>query len=96
MNETSHHDHGGSLLAFLPDAIKRVVESYMSFSHQSMPVDAKEFAAHHGACKAALMHLDALFKIIKTNPFLTDDQDHQIADISALIEQAKIDLKSNE
>lgn len=88
----SKDGQAGSLLAFLPDAITRVVESYTSFSHQSMPLDAKEFAAHHSACKAALMHLDALFKIIKTNPFLDDDHNDQMADISALIEQAKKDL----
>ncbi len=47
-------------------AIERVISSYQAFA-SSAPIatDAKDFAAHHAACKAALAHLDLLLKIAK-------------------------------
>lgn len=49
----------------LPRAIERALESYADFSARSFPLDAKEYDAHHKACKAALAHLDALAKLVK-------------------------------
>lgn len=56
----------GLVAAEIDRAIERVVASYRAFaSAQPIATDAKEFAAHHAACKAALAHLDLLLKIAK-------------------------------
>lgn len=46
------------------DAVfRRVLDDYQSFSFAA-PVDgAKDFSAHHTACKAALAHLTALVRL---------------------------------
>lgn len=56
----------GLVSAEIDRAIERVVSSYQAFA-ASAPIaaDAKDFAAHHAACKAALAHLDLLLKIAK-------------------------------
>ncbi len=47
-----------------PGLLDRVMEGYLSFSGKGPEEDdAKEFSAHHGACKAALAHLDLLIKL---------------------------------
>ena len=47
-----------------PDLLDRVMEGYRSFSGNTPPEDnAKEFSAHHGACKAALAHLALLIRL---------------------------------
>ncbi len=47
-----------------PDLLDRVMEGYLSFSGDNQKEeDAKEFSTHHGACKAALAHLDLLIKL---------------------------------
>ncbi len=54
------------LSAEIDRAIERVISSYQAFA-ASAPIatDAKNFAAHHAACKAALAHLDLLLKIAR-------------------------------
>jgi hypothetical protein len=54
----------------LRSAMDLVAESYLGFvrcgPEPGTGDDAKAFAAHHGACKAALAHLDALVKLART------------------------------
>ncbi len=50
---------------FLPDAIARALDSYHSFSAQEPPDEAKEFTAHHNACKVAIAHIELLIKLAR-------------------------------
>ena len=45
--------------------LNKAVQDYHLFVHQSAPLDAKEFAAYHNACKAALAHILILKKLIQ-------------------------------
>lgn len=78
----------------LPRAIERALESYADFSARSFPLDAKEYDAHHKACKAALAHLDALTKMVKwleendTSPETLDT----IAPMQSMLTQARLGL----
>jgi hypothetical protein len=48
-----------------PAVVKNLVAAYADFSHMVDAADAKAFAAHHTACKAALGHLETLMKVVK-------------------------------
>ncbi len=55
-----------SLLAgLLPSLIQSATTSYEVFSSTEEPEDAKGFAAHHAACKAALSHVELLTKLVR-------------------------------
>lgn len=48
----------------LPALIRQALASYRTFMEQDPKHDdAKAFAAHQAACKAAVAHLDALFRL---------------------------------
>jgi len=54
------------LLAALPTAIQRAMESYTEFASNHSGTadgDAKNYAAHHAGLKAAISHLEALLKL---------------------------------
>lgn len=52
--------------AQLETAATRVIESYQTFmTDEPEAGDARAFAAHHAACKAALAHLDLLLKLAR-------------------------------
>lgn len=54
------------LQVFLPEALSRALESYHRFSKREAPQDdAKEFSAHHTACKVAIAHIELLLKLAK-------------------------------
>ena len=48
---------------FLPKAIDTALTSYQLFSEQDIPEEAKEFKAHHDACKVAIAHIELLIKL---------------------------------
>ena len=50
---------------FLPDAIARALTSYHSFSQAEVSNEAKEFSAHHSACKVAIAHIELLIKLAR-------------------------------
>jgi len=54
----------------LRSAMEVVAESYLAFARcgpePGTGDDAKAFAAHHAACKAALAHLEALLKLARS------------------------------
>lgn len=57
----------------LETAASRVIESYRTFMNEEPEAgDARAFAAHHAACKAALAHLDLLMKLAKIAGLETD------------------------
>jgi hypothetical protein len=52
--------------AQLETAATRVIDSYRTFMKDEPEAgDARAFAAHHAACKAALAHLDLLLKLAR-------------------------------
>jgi hypothetical protein len=76
--------------AQVDQAIERAIASYQAFAkEQPHGTDAKEFAAHHAACKAALAHLDLLLKIARITetpaPGAGDPHDDRLA----LVAQAR-------
>jgi len=55
------------IAALLPAAMARAVDSYRSFAlgDRDEPAQAQDFGRHHGACRAALNHLDALTRLAR-------------------------------
>lgn len=86
----------GLVSAEIDRAIERVVSAYQAFAASAPAVtDAKEFAAHHAACKAALAHLDLLLKIAKITevPATAGQADDERL---ALVAEARAALCSND
>ena len=54
-----------SLTKMLPQRISHAAERYGDFSALVPGDTAKDFAAHHAACKAALSHIDLLVKLLR-------------------------------
>jgi hypothetical protein len=50
---------------FLPDAIARTLKSYRGFSEQKPAEEARDFYAHHNACKVAISHIELLIKLAR-------------------------------
>ncbi|TAN52163.1 MAG: hypothetical protein EPN26_08240, partial [Rhodospirillales bacterium] len=53
------------LLQQLPGRILHAAERYGDFAAQEPSETAKEFSAHHAACKSALAHIDLLVKLLR-------------------------------
>lgn len=58
-------DVRGLLSQALPALIQSTAQSYEAFTTMEVPEDAKGFAAHHAACKAALSHVELLTKLAR-------------------------------
>ncbi|MXP63705.1 hypothetical protein E0493_10135 [Roseomonas sp. M0104] len=75
----------------LQPAIRRVVEDYNTFvAHGPAPGthdDAKAFAAHHAAAKAALAHLEHLLKLARATG--AGEEESGLAQAAALLRQAR-------
>ncbi len=69
--------------------LEKAVRSYQNFASDNCPMDAKEFGAYHSACKAALLHIALLVKILDNSEAVSDHK----PDLLDLIHQAKEDLK---
>lgn len=54
-----------SLRTSLPGRVRDAVAAYAAFAAQPPPDDAKGFAAHHAACKAALAHAEMLVRLLR-------------------------------
>jgi hypothetical protein len=56
-----------AIIAFLPGAIAAALLSYSRFLEEQAtkedPTDAKNFKAHHDACKVAIAHIELLVKL---------------------------------
>lgn len=74
----------------LPRAIEKAIASYHQFYDQNTPDTAKEFSAHHSACKAAIAHIELLLKLARWADLPTNDpKDQNLADI---LNKAKAEL----
>ena len=76
----------------LVPALQKALKDYLSFSEEKAPTEIKEFNAYHTACKAALLHVALLVKLTQKE----GQTESVIPDLSALLEQAKKELNSND
>lgn len=54
------------IASFLPGILDKAMESYARFAAHDAPVgEAKEFSAHHNACKVAIAHIELLIKLAR-------------------------------
>lgn len=54
------------IAAFLPEAIGTALRSYARFAGQDAPTEeARDFTAHHNACKVAIAHIELLVKLAR-------------------------------
>lgn len=67
-------DLRADLAAVLPPLITAAAGSYRGFAAALAPDDAKGFAAHHAACKAALAHMEMLIKLARWAEDETTDE----------------------
>ncbi len=86
-----------SLLENFPAFFERALEGYKILADADLPVDPKAASAHYGACKAALSHLEIIFKLCKLaelDSSFSDSGKEAGPDLEALLEnaQAALDL----
>jgi len=78
---------------YLPDAIECALVSYRQFYDQSTFENAKDFAAHHAACKAAIAHVELLLKLARWAEIEGGDGDplaELLADAEAELQRARV------
>lgn len=70
---------------YLPNAIDCAIQSYRGFYDRPHPTEAKEFSAHHSACKAAIAHIELLLKLAAWAqlPRECDEADQTLASLMA-------------
>lgn len=66
------------------DYLNKAIQDYHLFATQQAPLDAKDFAAHHNACKAALAHILMIQKLMQPK----DDKKEE-PDFFDLLDQAR-------
>jgi hypothetical protein len=80
--------------AEMTGAMEIVVRGYLEFSRRGPEPGAadpaKAFAAHHAACKAALAHLEALMKVMRSAGAATPEEETQAMLIEARAEIAQL------
>ncbi|HEY8964274.1 MAG TPA: hypothetical protein VIN59_07420 [Alphaproteobacteria bacterium] len=90
----SLEDHTRVKIAkYLPDAIDYALQSYRGFYHQFQPIEAKDFSAHHTACKAAIAHIELLLKLAEWAELPRGD-DTQDTALAGLMADAQAELDS--
>ena len=70
--------------------LEKAIQSYQTFANADCPMQAKDFNTYHTACKAALLHIALLSKILDLS---ADDVREKEPDLLSLLNQAKEDLK---
>ena len=94
-NKTIEDETRQSIATFLPDAIGQALKSYYRFSQQSASFEAKEFSAHHSACKVAIAHIELLIKLARWADLPDQEQSVQSNDqviMAAMVEEAQKEL----
>lgn len=74
----------------LPHAIDFALQSYRKFYANETYADAKDFSAHHTACKTAIAHIELLLKLASWAKLPDEDTDDELA---ALLSDAEAELK---
>jgi hypothetical protein len=82
------------IAAFLPDAIAQALTSYHHFSKNRAGSEAKEFAAHHSACKVAIAHIELLIKLARWAelPDARAENGNQQILLAAMMQEAEEEL----
>ncbi len=75
----------------LPAAFDAAITSYNEFFNQTPTDDAKAFSAHHGACKAAIAHMQLLIKLADWVENDAADEDMAQLQASRQIAQEELD-----
>lgn len=83
-------DMRAKIAAGLPDAIDRAMRSYREFNEQEASKTAKDFSAHHTACKTAIAHIELLLKLAAWAKLPDEDTDDVLA---GLLHDAEAELK---
>jgi hypothetical protein len=66
MTPQIEQDTRAQIADFLPDAIATALKSYKNFYDSEVVFEtAKDFSAHHAACKAAIAHIELLIKLAR-------------------------------
>ncbi|MHC8494433.1 hypothetical protein ACTU44_17215 [Thalassospira sp. SM2505] len=88
------------LLSELPDDIAQARDAYQRLAGEAAGImDAKEFSAHQGACKAALGHLESLIKLLRwaceghLEKVIANDGSAANGEVDQLIAQARSGLR---
>ncbi|MGB0670030.1 MAG: hypothetical protein ACPGNT_00915 [Rhodospirillales bacterium] len=81
-----------SLLAELNGTPEKLAAGYRAFMAEPPPTDAKGFAAHHSAAKAALSHLDQVVRLMVEAEAMATGQEASEADAESLIAKARAAL----
>lgn len=88
-----------SLYARLPGLIGAAMGAYEGLAAGAPPTDPKDAIQHHGACKAALAHLDLLAKLARWaegGELGRDPPDTEEEDTESLLRRARTALAGNE
>lgn len=78
---------------FLPEAIRKTLDSYHEFVGSEINNDAREFSAHHSACKVAIAHLELLLKLARWADVPDQKQDDSQVLVD-LMREAQAELQS--
>ena len=90
---TIEQDTRAQIAGFLPDAIATALQSYKNFYiGEAVFETAKEFSAHHAACKAAIAHIELLIKLAKWADIPQEGRDED-AKLTLLLASAQAELK---
>lgn len=87
------------LASFLPAAISKALDSYHTFSGRIAPDDPKEFSAYHAGCKAAISHVELLFKLAKWANIadeIAPEKNQQLDNLLVQAEQEILEFKKIE
>ena len=74
----------------LSRGLKEAIQSYQQFQKTEIPSDAKGFTGYHNACKAALMHIALLLKLIP------DSGEGETMEKNDWLTQARLALKTED
>ncbi len=86
-------DARNRIASFLPEAMERALQSYRSFLDESEHKNAKEFKAHHDACKVAIAHLELLIKLAEWAHLPDENLGSQ--QLLMMLENAQAELQRN-
>ncbi len=77
----------------LPAALITAMESYQFFLEREIPDEAKEFKAHHEACKVAIAHIELLIKLAQWADLIKDDDQEDHKFLRMMIENANAEIQ---
>lgn len=79
---------------FLPKALSTALCSYEMFLEQGACEEAKDFKAHHDACKSAITHLELIIKLAeKIGVFIPNEPINDTDAMADLIHDALAEVR---